>query len=207
MGGVAIMKMVRLIVLGVVCSWLYLWIFVGPVMADVGQRDYSEYMSSSPAANARLTGVPFSVSVRFSAAINVPRSTISITDASGKKVEIGAAYADPLDAQMLSVQIQGSQSEIYIVNWYTTSLLSGQHDAGCFRFFVNASSALQQSLNQAVSASSTDAPGIPQIPLWMAGFLAFIGLAVGIGIYWVFAQQNIHRQEVDFMAQFPPIED
>ncbi|WP_161982530.1 copper resistance CopC family protein [Dictyobacter alpinus] len=174
---------------------------------------YAEYVSSTPAANASLNSAPATVQVRFSALIDIQRSNLIVEDVDGKQVSTGRLNPAHIEPETLVVRMQADQSEIYVVNWHTTSSQGGYRDSGSFRFFVHVSPLLQSTLSKmssltpAVTPSSTSIqarkPGtVPvsslrlQIPLWIAGVISLISLISGIGLTWIFSQQAKERRAI-----------
>ncbi|GER90863.1 hypothetical protein KDW_50250 [Dictyobacter vulcani] len=214
----------RLCLLAGVASCLCFWCWPLGALASPASVQYAEYMSSTPLANALLKLAPATVLVRFSAPLDVQNSKLIVVDVDGKQVNVGRVtqYHHQLDTLMINMQ--ADQSEIYVVNWHTTSMQGHYRDSGSFRFFVHISSLLQSTLSKTIgNPSSFTPPGISppasiharkpdtitvppakarfvEIPLWIAGVVGLISLLSGIGLTWIFSKQAEERRAIELIS-------
>ncbi|GCE08792.1 copper resistance CopC family protein [Dictyobacter aurantiacus] len=182
--------------------------FPALALASSTPATYAEYVDSKPAMNALLPQPPTTIAVHFSTRVDIQHSTLAVLDVSGRRVDTGPTRIDKADPATLVIDMQGDQSELYIVNWHTMSAQGSYRDGGSFRFFVHISPVLKNTLTSTPSRPSapTIAPRPDRIgvPLWITGLIGLLGLLVGAGVMWSFSQQEGYRRSI---ALIPPSED
>jgi len=172
-----------------------------PVIA-LANPAHAEYVSSDPAANARLTKTPTTITIHFSEEVNPEGSAITVYDINNKPVSTAAAQVDRSDLKTMTVAMTGDQSEIYVVNWYTVAADDSHHDAGSFRFFVNISPMLKDMLgSQPMPGSSTSSSGAMSsgsssptsssgMPIWLTVLVGVLGLLIGGALAFAFTRRS-----------------
>ena len=166
--------------------------------------DHAEYVSSTPAANAMLAQAPSRIVVHFSENVDPAGSAILVYDVDGKQLNAGPAQVDTSDLKTMTVNVQKSKSEVYVVLWRTVSDVEGHHDSGSFRFFVNISPMLKGMLSghmSGMSGSSTttnsstpSSSSSSSVPTWVVALITgVLGLILGGGGAWFFARQGAQK--------------
>lgn len=181
---------------GLVCCTAMLFALAGIALA---RPAHAEYVSSDPAANARLTKAPTTITIYFSEEVNPEGSAITVYDINNKLVSTAAAQVDHADLKTMTVAMTGDQSEIYVVNWYTVAADDNHHDAGSFRFFVNISPMLKDTLgSQSMSGSSTSSSRTMSsgsssssgMPIWLTVLVGMLGLLIGGALTFAFTRRS-----------------
>ncbi len=142
---------------------------------------HASYVSSDPAANAVLNAAPSTVTIHFAEAVDPASSDIVVYDATGKQVSTGAAQVDRADLTKMTVNMQGNDSQIYLVEWHTVSASDGDADIGAFNFLVNPDSATRQLFTSTKSSGTTPTSGSTGIPVWVVALVGVLGVVVGGG--------------------------
>lgn len=182
---------------GLVCSMAVLLVMSNIALA---RPAHAEYVSSDPAANARLTKAPTTITIHFSEEVNPQGSAITVYDMNNKLVSTADAQVDHADLKTMTVTMTGDQAEVYVVNWYTVSAVEGHHDAGSFRFFVNISPMLKDMLgSQTPSGSSMSSSGVMSanssssssgMPIWLTVLVGVLGLLIGGALAFALARRS-----------------
>ena len=104
-------------------------------------RLHTYLKKSEPAANDTLAAAPHSVRLWFSERVEIPVTTVKITDASGSALSLGAlARPDTGEAAPIVAAIAGSvRAGTYTVAW-STAAKDGHPAQGKFAFVVKAAS-------------------------------------------------------------------
>jgi methionine-rich copper-binding protein CopC len=141
--------------------------------------------SSTPSPNENLTAAPTTVTIIFGQNVKPDGSDIIVYDKDGKKVSTAPATVDPNDLKKMTVPMQGTDSESYLVVWHTVSADDGESAIGSFSFGVNAAADdLPSGTTTAPSASSGVQP-------WLAALIGVIGLILGgVGGYYFARRQT-----------------
>jgi methionine-rich copper-binding protein CopC len=137
---------------------------------------HARYVSSDPTANAVLKAAPSVVTIHFAEAIKPEGSDIIVYDATGKAVSTGPAQVDRADLKTMHVNMQGNDSEVYVVVWHNVSLDDGDPDAGSFTFNVSATGSTSTNTSPATTSSSSGG-----VPVWLTVLIGLVGVAVGAG--------------------------
>jgi methionine-rich copper-binding protein CopC len=136
---------------------------------------HAGYDHSDPAAGSTIQTAPSTVSIFFLENVNPQGSDITIYDSKGKVVSTGPAQVDRADAKKLTVNMQGDDSEIYLVTWHNVSLDDNDPDTGAFTFNVGTSDTAPSTTTTPTASSSSSVPG------WLAALIGVAGLVVGAG--------------------------
>lgn len=182
---------------GLVCSMAVLLVMSGIALAHPA---HAEYVSSDPAANARLTKAPTTITVHFSEEVNPQGSAITVYDMNNKLVSTADAQVDHADLKTMTVTMTGNQAEVYVVNWFTVAADDNHHNAGSFRFFVNISPMLKDMLgSQTPSGSSMSSSGVISanssssssgMPIWLTVLVGVLGLLIGGALAFALARRS-----------------
>lgn len=138
--------------------------------------------SSTPSPNQNLTAAPTEVTIIFGQNVKPDGSDIIVYDKDGKKVSTGPAKVDPNDLKKMTVPMQGTDSESYLVVWHTVSADDGESAIGSFNFGVNAA---------ADDLPSTSTPSASSgVQPWLAALIGVIGLLLGGAGGYYFARRQ-----------------
>jgi methionine-rich copper-binding protein CopC len=167
-------------------------LLVFPTVA-LAQPMHAEYVSSDPSPEAVLKSAPAKITIHFSEGLDHKGSNILVYDIDHNQVSQPVQF-DQADVKTMTVTIQPKDSEIYVVDWQTVSLDDGDHNAGSFRFFVNAdatptnSTPTSTAVAQTNNANSTSGTNSAQtntsssnggIPVWLGVLIGVVALVVG----------------------------
>jgi len=136
---------------------------------------HAEPTSSTPAPDETLKEAPSSVTITFSQTVNPSGSNIIVYDAKGAKVSTRPASLVNGDLKKMSVPMQGTDSEEYLVVWHTLSADDEEPAIGAFHFAVNATGAPEPTAPTGDEASSSGGGAAP----WLVILVGLVGLAVG----------------------------
>ncbi|MBV9789065.1 MAG: copper resistance protein CopC [Chloroflexi bacterium] len=103
---------------------------------------HAEPVSSTPEAGATIDTAPTSVSVVFGQKLGTDGNSLTVTDATGTRVDTGNTTLDPNDTrrQTLLVSLKtGLGAGTYAVAWKTLSADDGETAEGRFTFMVRGS--------------------------------------------------------------------
>ncbi len=149
-------------------------IFSGTALA------HAAYKSSIPAADAILKTPPTQVSITFAEPLNPVGLVITVVDQSNQVVSVGTPQISTTNAATATIQMQGvANSDIYRVDWHTTSAVDGDQDVGAFVFHINPNP-------PAPTPATSGATGLNP---WLLGV---IGLVIG-GLGGFFLQRILVR--------------
>ncbi|MBF6558402.1 MAG: copper resistance protein CopC [Acidimicrobiales bacterium] len=127
-------------------------------------------VTTNPEAGSRLSVAPPLLTLRFSEAVNLADSRISVT-------VLGQVNSLPLELKGPRVTIRANlpatESGIYEVNWQTSSSDDGHVTEGNFAFAVG-------SVTGSIPGVATHSPA-PNTVLVAANWLFFVGLALAAG--------------------------
>jgi methionine-rich copper-binding protein CopC len=132
---------------------------------------HAYYVSSVPAANSIISTAPSQVTVTFAQALNPKGLDIKVWDQNDDIVSTGPAVISSTNPDVASVPMKGSGSEIYRVDWHTTSAQDGDSTLGAFVFGISGTDKVTTSASTTPSSSGFN-------PL-LAGL---IGLIIGAGV-------------------------
>ena len=135
---------------------------------------HTEPTASTPAPEETLKEAPTSVTITFSQTVNPNGSDIIVYVTKGAKVSTGAASIVNGDLKKMSVPMQGTDSEEYLVVWHTLSA-DDESAIGSFHFAVNPNSATDPTA-PAGDGSSTSGSGASPLVVILVGL---VGLAAG----------------------------
>jgi methionine-rich copper-binding protein CopC len=163
---------------------------------------HAEYVSSDPAPEAVLKTAPSTVTIHFSEGLDHKGSNILVYDIDHNQVSQQVQF-DQADVKTMKVTIEPKDSEIYIVDWQTVSLDDGDHNAGSFRFFVNAdatptnstptSTAVAQSNNANSTSGTNTSSSNGGLPVWVAVLIGVVALVVG-GLVGAFGVGRLQKK-------------
>ncbi|HEY7982597.1 MAG TPA: copper resistance protein CopC [Ktedonobacterales bacterium] len=142
---------------------------------------HARFHSSDPAPNKILKVAPNVVTIHFEEAVNPQGSDIVVYDATGKKVSTAAAEVSRADLKTMTVPMQGTDAEIYLVVWHNVSADDGDPDTGAFNFLVNPSASTKTAVIGPGGQGASTSSGMP---VWLGIVLALAGLVVGAGGAW-----------------------
>jgi methionine-rich copper-binding protein CopC len=151
---------------------------VAPGMASA----HASYKSSDPKPNAILKAAPTVVTIHFTENVNPQGSDILVYDATGKKVSTAAAQVVRADLTTMTVPMQGSGAEIYLVVWHTVSADDGDPDTGAFNFLVNPKPTTVQAVTGGGGSSHSSSSGMP---IWLGVLFGVLGVIVGAGGWYL----------------------
>ncbi|HEV2236258.1 MAG TPA: hypothetical protein VGR57_06305, partial [Ktedonobacterales bacterium] len=113
-------------------------------------------------------------------------SDIIVYDSTGKQVSTAPAQVERADLTTMTVPMQGSDAEIYLVVWHTVSADDGDPDIGAFNFLVNPKASTIQAVTGGGHASAASSSGMP---IWLGALIGVLGLIVGAG-GWFLVQRS-----------------
>jgi methionine-rich copper-binding protein CopC len=159
------------------------------------QAEHAEYVSSNPDANAILTKAPSTITISFSEELD-PKSTVVVYDADHQQVsQQGSAQVSRTDLKTMTIALQSSKSEIYVVDWNTIAADDQHHDAGSFRFFVNPNPMLADDVRaQGKPEQTNTSSSSAGMPVWSAVLIGVVALLVG-GLVGVFGGRRLQKKE------------
>jgi methionine-rich copper-binding protein CopC len=76
---------------------------------------------AEPAVGATVAAAPAALLLEFSESVEPRFSKVTLTDAHGKPVAVGALHTDPKDASHLLVDVPKLGAGKYTVHWHVTS--------------------------------------------------------------------------------------
>ena len=193
-----------------VCSLLFGLLFSTVFLLSISgsmafaRPAHAEYMSSNPGKNAMLPKAPTTITIHFSESVDPSGSDITVYDVDGKQVSTAPAQVDRSDLKTMTVTMKDDQSEVYVVNWHTTSAMEGHRDAGGFRFFVNISPMLKgmvdnpsmsgsspsSSNSGSMASGSLSSSSSSEMPLWITVLVGVLGLIIGGVVAFAFARRS-----------------
>jgi methionine-rich copper-binding protein CopC len=149
---------------------------------------HAGFHSSDPSPNQILKAAPTVVTMHFEETVNPQGSDITVYDATGKKVSTAPAQVSRTDLKTMTVPMQGSGAEIYLVVWHNISADDGDPDTGAFTFLVNP----KPTTVLAVTGSNGQHAGNTSgMPIWLGVLLAVLGLIIGAGATWYAATRSL----------------
>lgn len=145
---------------------------------------HASYVSSDPAADSVLAAAPTTVTIKFAEHVTPNGSDIKIFDAKGKEVDVqGSAHVISSDLFSMTVNMNGDDSEIYLVQWHTVSADDGDPDIGGFVFHVDSSPGAQATATaSARSGSSGSGSGKSSGGSGTPGYFIALALIVGLAL-------------------------
>ncbi|HET8568029.1 MAG TPA: FixH family protein [Candidatus Limnocylindria bacterium] len=134
---------------------------------------HANYVSSNPAADARLQRAPQEIRVTFSEPVDPRGSAIDVFRPDGSRVSTSSAA--PVDAASISVRLEEIGDGGYLVSWAALSSVDGHTTRGTFAFAVG---------NAPLPAIPDLGPSSPApSPAELAGrALSYAGIALGLGV-------------------------
>jgi methionine-rich copper-binding protein CopC len=139
---------------------------------------HAEPSASTPAPEETLKEAPTSVTVTFSQTVNPNGSDIIVYDTKGAKLSTGAASIVNGDLKKMSLPMQGTDSEEYLVVGHTLSADNDESAIGSFRFAMNPNSATDPTA-PAGDGSSTSGSGASPLVVILVGLVGLVGLVAG----------------------------
>lgn len=158
-------------------------LLVAPPATALARPAHARFHSSDPAPNQNVNVAPTVVTIHFEETVNPDGSDITVYDATGKKVSTAPAQVSRTDLKTMTVPMQGSGAEIYLVVWHNVSADDGDPDTGAFNFLVNAKATTVQAVT-GTNGQSTGGGSGTGMPVWLGILLAILGLIVGAGGAW-----------------------
>ena len=105
---------------------------------------HAKLVTSTPAAGAKLTKAPATVTINFSEEISEKDSNFTVADAKGATVGTGKLDLNDLDHKTLTATLKtGLGDGVYTVTWKTVTPDDGGISEGKFTFGVNAEAGVQ----------------------------------------------------------------
>lgn len=130
-------------------------------------------VSADPGPDAIVKAAPTTITLHFAENVNPQGSDVIVYDSAGKQVSSGATV-DTADLKTMHVNMTGTDSEIYLVEWHTVSADDGEADIGAYTFTVNPKATSTSSAPTTPTTSSSS--GVSGL---VAALLAVAGLIVG----------------------------
>lgn len=116
---------------------------------------HAKLESSNPAAGAKLTAAPASVTLKFDEEISEQESSFSVTNASKTVVGTGKLDLNDLDHKTLTAALaSGLGDGVYIVTWKTVATDDNGVSQGTFSFGVNVAPGSQPVAPQETEAAT-----------------------------------------------------
>ncbi len=137
---------------------------------------HAYYVSSVPAANSIIAKAPSQVTITFAQALDPKGLHIVVYDQNEKVVSTGPAVISTANPDQASVPMTGDGSEIYRVDWHTTSAQDGDSTLGAFVFGINGTDKVTPA-----TTTSTNSPSPPFNPL----LVGLIGVILGAGVMYL----------------------
>jgi copper transport protein len=135
---------------------------------------HANYVSSSPASDARLIKVPTEVRVSFSEAPDARSSRIEVFDTAGTRVDNGDTAASAGQNE-LRVSLKPLEEDGYTVAWTVLSSVDGHETKGSFAFAIG-----KAALPEIVDIGESSPP---PTPVEIAGRVAsYMGIALVLGV-------------------------
>ena len=120
---------------------------------------HAKLVTSTPAAGAKLTKAPATVTINFSEEISEKDSNFTVADAKGATVGTGKLDLNDLDHKTLTATLKtGLGDGIYTVAWKTVTPDDGGISEGKFTFGVNAEPGAQPTAAAEPTTVATAAP-------------------------------------------------
>jgi methionine-rich copper-binding protein CopC len=138
---------------------------------------HARLVSSDPAANARLDSAPSAITLVFSDELKPDGNSITVTDASGARVDAGDTKLVASDAQRRTITVSlnsGLGDGVYTVKWVNAST-DGHSEEGSFSFTVGAATAAPTAALPATGVGDV----VPQTALIVLGML-LVGVGLGM---------------------------
>lgn len=149
--------------------FLALWLLVPTVAA------HAVYASSVPSEGEHLSAAPDFVKVTLTETPDHIASTLTVTDASGRRVDRDDTVFDPGDDRTMRVSLEPLGPGAYLATWRALSGADGHVTTGSFGFAIG---------NAAPPASSNQVADEPPTSMgWRVIAYAGVALAVGISLY------------------------
>jgi methionine-rich copper-binding protein CopC len=149
---------------------------------------HAEPTSSTPAPNSTVKEAPTTVTIIFGEEVKPDESDIRVFDSKGTEVSTGKATTDPNDLKKMSVEMEGTDSESYVVLWNTVSADDGDPAVGSFSFNVNPNGGSSGGTTTGGGSSTNSASGVQS---WLAILIGVIGLVLGgVGGYYFARRQT-----------------
>jgi copper transport protein len=149
--------------------------FLGTVIAAPGAQAHAELVSSTPAANARLTKVPASVTMTFSEGLAVKECAV---DVSGHAVPFHQPSGEPdvLVVDLAGVKASGGKLTL---DWRSVSSDDGHVKTGSLGFAIEIGAATKSAAASTAAAPGPD-PAVNDALIATQG-LGFLGTALYVG--------------------------
>jgi len=170
-------------------SALLLSLPCAPVLA------HAQLLETDPADEARLSGPPTEVKLRFNEPIEAEFNPVKVLDQQGKRVDQDNARVDPDDRRVVVADLKQLPKGSYTVEWRVIS--ADTHPVnGTYRFMVvGASTNESQGTTEAVvgskgQSSDQDEPGSEaqqDTSGWSAHIVHIVGLGLGALVILVLA--------------------
>ena len=96
---------------------------------------HAHLKTATPAPDSTVQATPDAVAIDFTEGVEPSFSSIEVQDATGQRVDKGAASTAPGDNKRLSVDVRPLQPGTYTVTWHATAVDTHKTD-GTFRFTV-----------------------------------------------------------------------
>jgi copper resistance protein C len=147
---------------------------------------HAYYVSSTPEANSTVATAPTTITIHFAEHVNPTGSAVIVLDAKGNTVSTGPAQLDPSDLTVMTVNMKGDGSEIYLVQWHTVSADDGDPDVGAFTFNVGAST----TPTATPSGGTRSGSGSSGTPGWLVALVGVLGLVIGAAGGMLYARRS-----------------
>ena len=124
---------------------------------------HAEPVSSTPEAGATIDAAPTNISVVFGQKLGSDGSSLTVTDASGNRVDTGSTTLDANDTRRRTLLVSlkaGLGAGTYTVAWKTLSADDGETAEGRFTFTVRGS-ATGSAPNASPAATASPAASAP----------------------------------------------
>jgi methionine-rich copper-binding protein CopC len=149
---------------------------------------------ADPAPDAVLTSAPRGITLQVKEDLKPSDSDIAVYDVSGAKVSTDAATVKTDDLKTMQVNMQGNDSDVYVVVWHNVSADDGDPDAGSYSFTVNKdgtpSAGTQPGETTGTPTGSSSGGGVQPL---IAALIGLVALLVGAGGGYYFARTQAAR--------------
>lgn len=153
---------------------------------------HARFLRSDPAPNQVLAQAPARVTIEFIENLDPSRSDIVVYDNLGHTVSRGPARVDFSNPRKMAVDLQGDDSEVYVVYWHNLSSEDGHPDAGSFTFGIGVPPGSSDGSVPAGAAPATGGSGAASV--WPAVLAGLAGMAIGAagGIFLSRRVRHVH---------------
>ncbi len=141
---------------------------------------HASYVSSTPEANAVVAAAPTTITIHFAEHVNPSGSAVVVLDSKGTAVSTDPARVDPSDLTVMTVNMKGDDSDVYLVQWHTVSADDGEPDIGAFTFTVGASGTPTATTSPGgTPGSGSGGSGSSGSSGWLVALVGVLGLVIG----------------------------